>query len=71
MRCNPLSVSTMPDISPTLSEKVPSSNGFCMAPRPNGPKSPLLRKEPQSERAKDAFEKASTNSCPEREDNEA
>ena len=38
--CTPLSVSTMPESSPTLSAKAASSNGFCMAPRLNGPRSP-------------------------------
>ena len=38
--CTPLSVSTMPESSPTLSAKAASSNGVCMAPRLNGPRSP-------------------------------
>ena len=38
--CTPESVSTTPLISPTARANVASSNGFCICPRPNSPKSP-------------------------------
>jgi hypothetical protein len=51
MRWLPESVSTIPDICPTSSAKVASSNGFCMAPRPNDPRSPPALYDPaQGER---------------------
>lgn len=56
----------MSDISPTLSANVASSNGFCMAPLPNAPRSPPFAYDPQSER----LAEASANSAsvqPERE----
>lgn len=40
MMCTPLSVSTAPLISPTLNAIVASSNGFCICPGPNSPRSP-------------------------------
>ena len=46
MRWLPESVSTIPDICPTSSAKVASSNGFCMAPRPNDPRSPPALNDP-------------------------
>jgi len=49
MRCTPLSVSTILLMVPTCNEKVASSNGFCIWPRPNQPRSPLLACEEQSE----------------------
>lgn len=44
----PLSVSMGCEISPTLRAKAASSNGFCIEPRPNGPRSPLRLAELQS-----------------------
>ena len=38
--CTPLSVSTAPLNSPTLNAIVASSNGFCICPGPNSPRSP-------------------------------
>lgn len=46
--CTPDSVSMMPEISATSSAKAASSNGFCMRPRPNTPRSPPFRAEEQS-----------------------
>ena len=40
--CTPLSVSTGWLISPTFNEKDASSNGFCISPLPNTPRSPFL-----------------------------
>lgn len=34
IKCNPLAVSTTPEIWPGLSAKDASSNSFCMSPRP-------------------------------------
>lgn len=45
----PDSVSMMSDNSPTPNSNAASSNGFCMVPRPNGPKSPPRFAELQSE----------------------
>lgn len=45
----PLSESTRSDIWPTSRAKAASSNCFCMAPRPNIPRSPLLAALPHSE----------------------
>lgn len=58
--CTPESVNTGSLNSPTLSEKAASSNGFCIASLPNGPRSPPLRADEQSEyfcakSANDAF----------------
>lgn len=49
MMCTPESVSTMPEISPTASACVASSNAFIIWPGPNSPRSPPLRAELQSE----------------------
>jgi len=49
MRWTPESVNTGSDISPTFKLNAASSNGFCIAPRPKGPKSPPLFAEEQSE----------------------
>lgn len=49
MMWTPDSVRTGSLISPTFKEKAASSNGFCMAPRPNGPRSPERLAELQSE----------------------
>lgn len=48
MMWSPESVSTTSDIWQTPSAKEASSNGFCICPRPNGPRSPPLRAEEQS-----------------------
>lgn len=45
----PESVSTGSLNSPTLRANAACSNGFCIAPLPNGPKSPPLLAELQSE----------------------
>ena len=49
MICTPESVITASLSSPTLRAQVASSNGFCICPRPNGPKSPPLLADEQSE----------------------
>mmetsp|Transcript_4071 Transcript_4071/g.14249 ORF Transcript_4071/g.14249 Transcript_4071/m.14249 type:complete len:245 (+) Transcript_4071:76-810(+) len=48
MMWTPESVSMISEISPTSNANVASSNGFCIAPRPNAPKSPDCANEPQS-----------------------
>jgi len=48
MMCTPESVQIGSDSSPTLSEKPASSNGFCIWPRPKGPRSPPRFAELQS-----------------------
>src|SRR6266702_4769308 len=48
-RCTPLCESTIPLISPTRSENAASSNGFCICPGPNQPRSPSWSCEEQSE----------------------
>lgn len=58
--CKPLSVSTMPDISSTFRPNAASSNGFCIIPRLNFPKSPPFLYELQSE----YFDASSANSAP-------
>lgn len=49
MMWTPESVKTGSLNSPTLSANAASSNGFCMAPFPNGPRSPLRFADEQSE----------------------
>lgn len=49
MMCNPESVSVISEISPTFKLNATSSNGFCICPRENGPKSPPRFAELQSE----------------------
>ncbi len=49
MMWTPESVSTASLISPTGRAKAASSNGFCIWPRPNGPKSPPCLADEQSE----------------------
>ena len=49
MRCTPLCVSTIPLISPTRNANAASSNGFCICPGPNRPKSPSCSCDEQSE----------------------
>lgn len=49
MRCTPLCVSTIPLISPTRNPNAASSNGFCICPGPNRPRSPSCSCEKQSE----------------------
>lgn len=59
--CKPLSVSTIPDISPILSENAASSKGRCMTPRLNFPNEPPFLYELQSE----YFEANSSKDSPE------
>lgn len=47
--CTPESVNTGSDNSPTFNANAASSNGFCMAPLPKGPKSPPRFADEQSE----------------------
>jgi hypothetical protein len=49
MMCTPLSVSTIPLISPTCNANAASSKGYCIAPRSKKPKSPPSRALPQSD----------------------
>jgi hypothetical protein len=48
IRCTPESVHTGPLILPTSSPKAASSNGFCICPRANDPRSPPRLAELQS-----------------------
>lgn len=47
--CTPESVSTGSLNSPTFNANAASSKGFCIVPRPKGPKSPPRLAEEQSE----------------------
>jgi hypothetical protein len=49
MRCTPLSVSTTSLIWPTSRPYVALSNGFCICPGPNQPRSPAFSCDEQSE----------------------
>jgi hypothetical protein len=49
IKCKPLAVSTMPEISPGCNAKAASSNSFCMSPWPKYPRSPLFRALLQSD----------------------
>ena len=49
MMCTPESVNTGSLSSPTLRAYVASSKGFCICPRPNGPRSPPRLADEQSE----------------------